>query len=76
MHYPRGEGSKAHSKGGKVRKHTTQEVRAWRPTKKKAGLENALPKVVEGSKAHSKGGRVRKRTTRGVEGFKAHSKGW
>ena len=57
------EGSKAYSKGGRVRKHTTQEVRARRRTKKEAGLENALPKVVEGSKACSKGGRVRKCTT-------------
>ena len=39
-----GEGSKAHSKGGRVRKHTTQEVRAQRRTQKQAGLENTLPK--------------------------------
>ena len=60
------EGSKAHSKGGRVRKHTTHEVRARRRTKKKARLGNALPKMVEGSKAHSKGGRVRKRITHEV----------
>jgi len=39
-----GEGSKAHSKGGRVRKRTTQGVRAQRCTKKGAGLENTLPK--------------------------------
>jgi hypothetical protein len=55
-----------HSKGGNVRKHTTQEVRARRCTQKKIRLENALPKVVKGSKAHSKGGRVRKHTTQGM----------
>jgi hypothetical protein len=52
MHYLRGEGLKAHSKGGKVRKRTTQGVRLEGATQKKAGLENTLPKVVEGSKAH------------------------
>jgi len=44
MHYLKGEGSKTHLKGGKVRKHTTQEVRAQRRTRKEVGLENALPK--------------------------------
>jgi hypothetical protein len=48
------EGSKAHSKGGRVRKYTTHEVRAQRHTLKEAGLENTLPKMVEGFKAHSK----------------------
>jgi hypothetical protein len=43
-----------HSKRGKVRKRITHEVRARRRTRKEAGLENTLPKVVEGSKAHSK----------------------
>ena len=57
------EGSKVHSKGGRVGKQTTHEVRARRCTKKEVGLENVLPKVVEGSKVHSKGGRVRKHTT-------------
>jgi len=38
------EGSKAHSKGGRVRKHTTHEVRARRRIKKEVRLENALPK--------------------------------
>jgi len=35
---------------------------ARRRTKKEAGLENALPKVIDGLKA-LKGGRVGKRTT-------------
>jgi len=39
-----GEGSKAHSKGGRVRKRTTWEVRAQRRTQKEVGLANALPK--------------------------------
>jgi hypothetical protein len=55
-----------HSKRGKVRKHTTQKVRARRRTEKEVRLENALPKVVEGSKAHLKRGRVRKHTTHEV----------
>jgi len=38
------EGSKAHSKGGKVTKHTTHEVRARRRTQKEVRLENTLPK--------------------------------
>jgi hypothetical protein len=45
--YPKkdvGEGSKAHSKGGRVRKRTTWEVRAQRRTQKEVGLANALPK--------------------------------
>jgi hypothetical protein len=37
-----GEGSKAHSKGGMVRKRTTQEMVAQRRTRKEVGLENAL----------------------------------
>ena len=56
------EGSKAHSKGGRVIKHTTQKVRAQRHTQKEVWLENTIPRVVKGYKAHSKGGRVRKRT--------------
>jgi hypothetical protein len=36
-----GEGSKAHSKGGK---RITQEMVAQRRTQKEVGLENALPK--------------------------------
>jgi hypothetical protein len=41
------EGSKAHSKRGKVRKCTTQEVRAQRRTRKrKWGLKGALKKKV------------------------------
>jgi hypothetical protein len=51
-----GEGSKAHSEEGRVRKRTTQMVRAQRGTEKevraqrrtqkekKVGLKNALPK--------------------------------
>jgi len=39
-----GEGSKAHSKGGRVRKRTTWEVRAQRRTHKEVELANALPK--------------------------------
>ena len=54
------EGSMAHSNEGRVRKHTTQEVRARRRTQKEVRLENALPKVVEGFKAHSERGKVRK----------------
>jgi hypothetical protein len=38
-----GEGSKAHSKGGRVRKRTTQEMVAQKRTWKEVGLENALP---------------------------------
>jgi hypothetical protein len=36
--------SKAHSKGGRVRKRTTWEVRAQRRTQNEVGLANALPK--------------------------------
>jgi len=36
-------GSKAHLKGGRVRKRTTSELRAQRRTRNEAGLENALP---------------------------------
>jgi len=64
-----GDGSKAHSKGGIVRKFTTHAVRARRSTQKEVRLGNALPKMVEGSKAHSKGGRVRKHTTQGGRGL-------
>jgi hypothetical protein len=39
-----GQDSKAHSKGGRVRKRTTWEVRAQRRTQKEVGLANALPK--------------------------------
>jgi hypothetical protein len=59
-----------HSKGGRVRKCTTQGVRAQKRTRKEVRLENALPKVVEGSKAHSKGGRVRKHTTQKVRAYR------
>jgi hypothetical protein len=59
------EGSKAHSKRGKVRKCTTQEVRAQRRTKKegegskahlekKVGPQRCTQKEGEGSKPHSK----------------------
>jgi hypothetical protein len=34
MHYPRGEGSKAHSKGDRVRKCITQGMSAQRRTRK------------------------------------------
>jgi len=64
------EGSKAHSKGGRFRKHTTHEVRALRHTKKGVRLENALPNMVEGFKAHSKGGKVRKHTTHEVRALR------
>jgi hypothetical protein len=37
------EGSKVHSKRDRVRKRTTQEMRAQRHTLKETGLENALP---------------------------------
>lgn len=46
------EGSRAYSKGGRVRKRITLNGR---------GLESTLERG-KGSKAHSKGGRVRKRT--------------
>jgi hypothetical protein len=69
MHYPRGEGLKAHSKGGRDSKRSTQEVRARRGTRKEAGLENAIPNVVEGFKAHLKGGKVRKYPTQGGRGL-------
>jgi hypothetical protein len=39
-----GEGSKVHSKGGRVRKRITQVVRAQRRTQKEVELENALPR--------------------------------
>jgi hypothetical protein len=39
-----GEGSKAYSKGSRVRKRTTQDMVAQRRTQKEVGLENALPK--------------------------------
>jgi len=57
-----GEGSKAHSKGGRVRKRTTWEVRAQRRTQKEVGLATHYLRD-GGSKAHSKWGRVRKHTT-------------
>jgi hypothetical protein len=41
-----GEGSKAHSKGSRVIKRTTWEVRAQRRTQNEVGLENALPQKV------------------------------
>jgi hypothetical protein len=44
MHYLRNGGSKAHSKGGRVRKRATQEMVAQRRTRKEVGLENTLPK--------------------------------
>ena len=69
------EGYKAHLKGDRVRKHTTQEVRAQRHTKKEAWLKNAIPKVVEGSKAHSKGGRVKKHNTREIMAQRRIQKG-
>ena len=69
------EGSKAHSKGGRVRKHTTQKVRARRRTKKEVRLGNALPKMVKGSKAHSKGGMVRKHNTREIMAQRRIQKG-
>jgi len=58
------EGSKAHSKGGSVRKRTTLNGR---------GLKGALERG-EGSKAHSKGGRkihriFRWSNSRGVKNF-------
>jgi len=60
------EGSKAHSKGCRVRKHTTsRRSRALRRTKKDVRLGNALSKIVEGSKTHLRG-RVRKHTTHEV----------
>jgi hypothetical protein len=40
-----GEGSKAHSKEGRIRKRATwKEVRAPMRTQNEVGLENALPK--------------------------------
>jgi hypothetical protein len=45
------EGSKAHSKGGRVRKHITQETVAQRRTRNEVGLENTHLRS-EGSKAH------------------------
>jgi len=44
MHYPRGEGSKAHSKWGRIRKHNIWKMRAQRHTRKEVRLENALPR--------------------------------
>ena len=44
----------AHSKEGRVRKHTTNEVRARRSSQKEVGLENPLPKMVDGPKAQLK----------------------
>jgi len=37
------ESSKSHSKGGRVRKHTTRKVRAQRHTQKEVWLENTIP---------------------------------
>jgi len=45
---------------------------ALRRTKKEAGLENTLPKMVDGPKAHQKGGRVKKPLPKVVVGPKAH----
>ena len=45
------EGSKAHSKGGRVRKHITQETVAQKRTRNEVGLENTHLRS-EGSKAH------------------------
>ena len=54
IHYLKDKDSKAHFKGGKVRKctirvmraqrHIQKEVRAQRRTRNVVGLENALPK--------------------------------
>jgi hypothetical protein len=41
-HYMRDEGLKAHLRRGRVRKYTTQEVRAQRRAKKKIGSEGIL----------------------------------
>ena len=75
MHYLKDKGSKTLLKGGRVRKCTTWEVRAQRRTRKKIGLQNALPKrwwlkstlkKEVGLKGALKGGRIRKRTTQEV----------
>jgi hypothetical protein len=58
------EGSKARSKGGRVRKRTTLNGCGLKGVLgRKQGLKGAFKRMVEGSKARSKGGRVRKRTT-------------
>jgi len=48
------EGSKAHSKGGRVRKCTTWEVRAQRRTRNAVWLENALPGEVRAQRRTQK----------------------
>jgi len=45
MHYRKDEGSNAHSKGGRARKHSTLKMRAQRRTQKRVGLENAPPRI-------------------------------
>ena len=63
MHYLRDEGSKAHSKGGRVRKCTTYKVMAHRCTKKKVWLENSLPKRWSRAQRRTREGMVGKHTT-------------
>ena len=43
-HYLRCEGSKKHSKGGRVRKHTTQEVRALKSSQKELSKRGRVGK--------------------------------
>ena len=66
-----GEGSKAHSKGGRVRKRTTQKMVAQRRTRKEVGLENALPKGVRAQRRTQKEGvRAQRRTKKKEVGLK------
>ena len=53
-----GKGSKAHSKGSRVRKRITQGMRAQRRTQNGDEGSKAHSKGVEASKAHSKGADV------------------
>ena len=54
---------KAHSKGGRVRKHNTQGVEGSKAHSKGGRVRKTLPKVVDGSKAHSKRKEDRARST-------------
>ena len=64
---PKGnEGSKAHSKGGRVGNTLPLMVESSKAHSKGGRVGNALPLIVEGLKAHSKEMRARRRTQKEV----------
>ena len=67
-------GPKAYLKRGKVRKHTTREIKARRRTKKEVWLENALPKGSKALKRTQKEVWLENALPKVVDGPKAHLK--